>query len=66
MNPEITKALDIAVTVAFDSATVCKSSRNETVVQIITDYSCTDDLGHTLEGSIVENEVINKQTCHNR
>ena len=65
VNPGIIKTLNIVVTIPFDSATIYKSSRNERVVQIITDYCCTDDLGNTLEGSIVENEVVNKEAFNN-
>ena len=65
VNPAIIKELCLAVTAAFDSATVYRSSRNERVVQIETIYSCRDDLGNILEGRIVENEVVKKQSFQN-
>jgi len=64
-DPKIIKELKIRVTIDFDSATVFKSSRNERVLQVKTDYLCIDDLGNILEDSIVESEVVKKQNYEN-
>ncbi len=61
INSEILKNFYIKVTVGFESATVFKSSKNERILQVETKYEGIDNLGKSIEGSIVENEVVKKQ-----
>jgi len=65
IHSDILKKLYIKVVINFESATVYKSSKNERILRIETNYECIDDLGKIIEGNIVENEVVKKQTYEN-